>query len=121
MFNVTGTTLTVRLGNVGANGYVLADAVRLEWVGPLDNAQLVDEFTSQSDAVPEEEQRGAARDEAFLITGYEAAEAGELATVHAAEASKRDSDHLPGAYAVRGPADRKRAPALDAALGDWPV
>ncbi|MBI3465631.1 MAG: choice-of-anchor D domain-containing protein, partial [Planctomycetes bacterium] len=36
VFNVTGSTLTVRLTNVGADGYVLADAVRLEWVGPPD-------------------------------------------------------------------------------------
>jgi hypothetical protein len=33
-FNVTGGALTVRLTNVGADGYVLADAVMLERVGP---------------------------------------------------------------------------------------
>jgi hypothetical protein len=36
--SVFGSTLTVRLTNMGANGYVLADAIRLERIGPVNGS-----------------------------------------------------------------------------------
>jgi streptogramin lyase len=46
VLNITGSTLSVRLSHIAANGYVLADAIRIERVGDLNSA-AVDEVLGE--------------------------------------------------------------------------
>ncbi|MBI3467512.1 MAG: tandem-95 repeat protein [Planctomycetes bacterium] len=49
VYNIRGNTLTVRLSNLGADGYVIADAVRIQRVGNLPTAADIQVLNGEAD------------------------------------------------------------------------
>ena len=116
-FDVSGTTLTVRLTNVGADGYVLADAVRLNWLGPPADAQPAPQFAPPPDASPPPQGESFAREQAWLAGAYDSQEADQLATVLVEEGND-PAGNLAGRPVYRRAA-KDRTAAVDLALNAW--
>jgi hypothetical protein len=112
--DVTGGTLTVRLTNVGANGYVLADAIRIirvEEPENTDGSSLLASAPSSASGPQVVIPPDAALD-AALTTAYWNDELDEVASLLAEDALSADRGQ-PSELATGDPADAREDQALE--------
>jgi glucose/arabinose dehydrogenase len=116
VFSTTSAQINVQLSNVGADGYVIADAVRLERVGELPPPGFLP--PGNSDAPGDESQAGSA--DPLLATAYIDEELDELAVDVAAANSQKRTSQLADDLATSSPSDRAQSQAVDEALTELP-
>ncbi|MBI3468724.1 MAG: S8 family serine peptidase, partial [Planctomycetes bacterium] len=131
-FVIDSTTLTVRLTNVGASGYVLADAIRLVWVGPADSSALQANAPALSDPTPEDALRGQETraqlrteaetstgqvEDAALATDYWNDELDEVAVALAKDQVANEEGESAVELAAVG--ESSQSEVIDLALTDW--
>ncbi|MBI3462056.1 MAG: choice-of-anchor D domain-containing protein [Planctomycetes bacterium] len=111
---IANSTLTVRLTNVSANGYVLADAVRIERVGDFPsgaNIEPAQGVTFVKDPEPDTL-------DASLANIYRIGELDETAAVLMGDFVADAADELSDGIAT-GVINREDFVAIDLALTDW--
>ncbi|MBI3469319.1 MAG: hypothetical protein HY000_40465, partial [Planctomycetes bacterium] len=120
VFSITGSTLTVRLSNVGADGYVIADAIRIERVGDLNPLSLAAGLLppGNSDLADDESQSDSSAE--LLATAFIDQGLDELAADVAAATARQTTTELADDVATSGPSDHARAEAIDLTLTELP-